>query len=329
MTYSYFQAYAYKRYKNADVIFAQSMRLADDAVDYGGNFGDGSFLKSDVGVKPSILKPEVGSKVIDAMKKAEGAVYFKAEYVPDEPESSFGVIDWSSVNFDQDDRNGLSKDLNTLIDHAHLSVYYESHDLLLAKTHDERIQYSDGLHVSSKSPTISALTSGHVYDWSDKLNDVFTKDSENDSNLTFDLGKIDDDWYVTSSSELLDSGFDSDSIYNVANVNGLNPKLQSALKPLQEEAELKNSKTPDLKNVLLSSGQVSVLPDDEPELGYNSNIANLRVMFSDSVRGDGSPSNIKDDILKLAENDRVNDLQVEKQVKKPTIKTLSTDEIEF
>lgn len=332
MTYSYFQAYAYKRYKNADVIFAKSMAMADNDVIYGGNSGDGSFLKSNVSVKPSILRPEVGSKVIDAMKKAKGSVYFKSDYVPDEFEDSFGTIDWSSVNFDRDDRNGLSKNLNKLLDYANLSVYYKSHELLLEPNPSDNIEYFDGLHVAGSAPTISALTSGHVYNWSDELNDVFSADSEKSTSLTFDLGKIDNDWYVTSSSESLDNIDDFNMRYNIANVNELKPELQDVLKPFQDEATSRNRKTPDLKNLLLSSDKVRLLPELNPGVDYNSNIANLRVMFSDSVHGDGSPAQIKDDILNLANVYRLNESELSKanpEPKKPVVKTLSVDEIEF
>ena len=332
MTYSYFQAYAYKRYKNADVIFAKSMAMADDGVVYGGNLGDGSLLKSNISVKPSILRPEVGSKVIDAMKKAKGSVYFKSDYVPDKFEDSFGTIDWSSVNFDRDDRNGLSKDLNKLIDYAQLSTYYQSHDLLLEPNPSDDIEYFDGLHVAGSEPTISALTSGHVYNWSEELNDAFSGDSKQSSSLTFDLGKIDNDWYVTSSSESLDNIDDFNMRYNIANVNELKPELQDALKPFQDEATARNRKTPDLQNLALSSGNVRLLPELDPGVDYNSNIANLRVMFSDAVHGDGSPAHIKDDILTLANGYREDEIALSKAKPEPTrpvVKTLSVDEIEF
>ena len=71
MTQSYFEAYAYKRFKNADVIFTKSVTMDDSNLEVP--------INSYVNVKPSILQPDSGSKIIDAMKDAKSSVYFKAD----------------------------------------------------------------------------------------------------------------------------------------------------------------------------------------------------------------------------------------------------------
>lgn len=319
MTYSYFEAYAYKRFKNADVIFTKSVPLEEENMMPHYDFDR---LESHINVKPSILRPEIGSKVIDAMRSEEKSIYFKADVnFPDDSErQKFGSIDWSTVNFERDDRHGLSVDCEQLLDANSESAYVDSKVLFQNdKTGFDQVIKTG---IAEESPVFSAIESGQVEDITESVNNAFNSRDSSAKAKIVDLIKVNDDWYATTSREELQVGLDENSNLGIAKVSEFNSNLQNKIEPYLIQAESKLGNEAELANFMIKSGDVKPqLVNNVPISGYASE---FRLMFSDALQPDDTPANIKDKIFKNAKA-----TTVAKSETNQNLKQLDADEIEF
>lgn len=311
MTQSYFEAYAYKRFKNADVIFTKSVTMDDDVLD--------AQIYSYVNVNPSVLQPDFGSQIIDAMKDAKSSIYFKAEYVLDGTEARFGTIDWSSVNFKRDDEKGLSSDINKLVNNDNLSSFGKS-EIFLEQAEvngRDRIIKNDNC---ARFPVISSIENRNVIDVSDAINKTFDGSAEKPVGA-LDFAKVNEDWYAFTAGDRLAHDFTKDTKLEIAKVSDLDSSVQDALKPLQEAAVLKSGNKASIAHqAIVKNGIVPAYETNEPAISYDDDI---RLMFTDALLPNGKPAEIGETVLKAAK------AEAEKARFKALMKPMTAYDIEF
>lgn len=312
MTQSYFEAYAYKRFKNADVIFTKSVTMDDDNLERP--------INSYVNVKPSILQPDSGSKVIDAMKDAKSSVYFKADVAfPTGSLDDLGVIDWASVNLERDNEKGLSSDIKTLVNHDNLSAYGKS-EMFLEQAdingRDRIIKTGN----SKSYPVISAIENRNVIDVSDAINKTFDGSAEN-SVGALDFAKVNRDWYAFTAGDRLINDFDENSKLEIAKVSDLDRSVQKALRPLQKASELKSgAKAVIAHQEIVKGAIVPAYETNEPVVDYADD---MRLMFTDALAPNGKPADIAKTVLETAK------AEAETARFKSMTKQMSAYDIEF
>lgn len=312
MTQSYFEAYAYKRFKNADVIFTKSVTMDDELLEVP--------IKSHVNVKPSILQPDSGSKIIDAMRDAKSSVYFKADVAfPTGSSDDLGVIDWSSVNLERDDEKGLSSDIQRLVNSNNWSRYGKS-EVFLSEAdvngRDRIIKTGN----SKRNPVLSAIENRNVIDVSDAINKTFDGSAENPVGA-LDFAKVNRDWYAFTAGDRLMNDFDKNSKLEIAKVSDLDRAVQKALRPLQKSVESKSgAKAVIAHQEIVKGAIVPAYATNEPDVSYAEE---MRLMFTDALAPNGKPADIGKTIFETAK------IEAETARFKAMTKQMSAYDIEF
>lgn len=300
MTESYLEAYAYKRFKNADVIYTKPVGLDEKYI-------DDKNLKTNMNVRPSVLKPEVGSKVIDAMQDAKSSIYFKGDVVtPPNRKDGFssdfewssdglGTIDWPSVNLERDDKNGLSTNVKKLVKNDGISPKALLDTDVIGR---DRVNHAPN---SYKHGIISAMENRNVVDVSDAINKMYSGELKDDGR-ELDFIKANDDWYAVTSNERLVEDWSPDSKLDIAKVSDLNQEVQDALQPKFAEAEAKMGSNAVVGHQSITEGKIERAYESDWTLNWMDveQANDFRLMMTDAKLPNGEPAKINESIMQAA-----------------------------